>query len=132
MAGARQGVLWLFVIPMIFILFWLVLFKRGQLADGALLIPGILMTPVYLHLLFLRGRCVPLSIPPEESKSTRQGLMLTSMYLISFPITLSAAFAKYAGYYWQFLAIEGALGSIAVLWMRRRIRRAEWKTDRSE
>lgn len=127
MAGARQAVLWTFVVPLMLIMLLLVIIKRWQLSDGALLIPGFLMVPIYLHIPFLSGRCVPFSMPPEESKSTRQGLVLTSMYLLSLPVSLSAAFARYSGYYGEFLLAEALVCVIALSWMRRYLGQLRWK-----
>lgn len=129
MAGARQAVFWVFMLPLILLMLTLVILKRNSLSDALFLLPGFLMIPVYLYLPFLRGHCIPLSSPIEESKSTRQGLIIAVMSLLSFPVSMASIVAHATGYFWTLILLEVIIGFIAILIMRRVLRDIRWERE---
>ncbi len=129
MAGARQAVLWVFILPLILLMLTLVVIKRNSLSDAQFLLPGFLMIPIYLYVPFLRGHCIPLSSPIEESKSARQGLTIAVVSLLSFPVSMVSVVANATGHFWELILLEVIMSSIAIVMMRRFLRDIRWERE---
>ncbi len=121
--GARRAILCLMSVPGAVILTSLVwLLSAGHRSDVLLLLPGLILIPVFA--LFPRG--VPLSVPVEEAKAASRGLSMIGAMFAAMALSGIALWAWLTGWFWLFLLIE-TVGAIAVyLVMHRLVERARW------
>jgi hypothetical protein len=103
--GARRAVLCFLAIPAIIafgILAWL---TQGDAVQLLLLVPGLIVMPVYALISSLVG-AVPFSQPIDEAKSAGRGLTMIGTMSVSALIAGMAALTWTAGFFWHFVAIE--------------------------
>ncbi|HTU23909.1 MAG TPA: hypothetical protein VMF30_00840 [Pirellulales bacterium] len=125
-AGARQAVFWLLALPLVLVIV-LVVALTGKAADLPLLLPGILLLPVYLMVPHLGGRAVPLSVPGDQANSAGRGLHMIAAMLCAIIVTSLATAADYAGYLWPLLGVELLVVATAYFWMRSRLAAMPWR-----
>lgn len=111
-AGTRHAVTCILTVPVTLAFTVLVWCLHRQTSQLALLLPGLLMLPVYTLFPQLRGRAVPFSKASEEAKSTRRGLDFFVMIFLSFGLAALAGFAGDNGWLWQLLLVESVLVAI--------------------
>jgi ABC-2 type transport system permease protein len=124
--GARRAVLCLLTLPVLLALGLVVWLMRSHVANLALLLPGIVVLPVYALLPNLGGKGVPLSLPTEEAKSSNRGMTMIGAMAVSGILSGIASFAWSAGWFGWLLGLE--IVAVAVLYMvlRMALSSARW------
>jgi hypothetical protein len=125
--GARWAVLVLLTLPLAILLGILVsVIPHG---DPLLLIPGMLGVPIYALYPGLGGHAVPLSLPTEDAKGTKRALSYILMMILSAGVGGIGAWARYAGWFWRFVAAEGIGVTLVYAYMRASIDAVRWSWE---
>jgi hypothetical protein len=109
--GARRAVLCLLTLPLLFalsLLVWLLASDRSQLL---LLLPGLIITPVYALIPCLGGKAVPLSQPPDEAKTAERGLVIIAVMIVTLLLSGLVVWAKSGGWFWWLVLAETILAT---------------------
>ncbi len=107
--GARQAVLCLLAVPVMAfygLIFWLLGIDVSRLA---LLLPGLIVLPIYALIPCLGGKGVPFSLPNEEAKSAARGLQMMVVMMISFALSGLAMWSWSSGWFLWLLLAETVL-----------------------
>ncbi|HEX5046865.1 MAG TPA: hypothetical protein VFX89_07050 [Gammaproteobacteria bacterium] len=125
-AGASRAVIWLIVAPVLVsfaVAVWLIAADPGRVA---LLLPGVLATPVFTLIPCLNGDAVPLSRPVEEAKSAGRALRFFGVMVVAMVIAGVALWARYRGWLVHFVAVEAAVVLVTCLVLRSAALRIPW------
>ncbi len=125
--GARRAVLSLLTVPMALffgLVTWLMLRDKAQLL---LLIPGVIVLPVYALMPGLLG-AVPLSRPIEEAKAASRGMTLIGVMLTSFALAGVTILMWHVGWFWWFVAVEAAVAVVLYAILRCSLAALRWPT----
>jgi ABC-2 type transport system permease protein len=124
--GARRAVLCFLTLPLLAVfagIAWLINQDASQLA---LLLPGVLLLPVYALVPCLLGEAVPLSKPTEEAKSTARGMVMLVMMVPAFALSGIAYWAWSTGWFWWLLLGETVIVAVAYAGMRAALAKLRW------
>lgn len=126
--GARRAVLCFLALPMV-VLFGVIgwLMTRHPV-DLLLMVPGLLLLPVYALVPCQDGKAVPLSEPTEEGQAANRGLKMMLIMVISFALAGIAFWAWNGGWFKVFLPLESVavVGAYAIL--RVSVASARWSS----
>lgn len=104
--GARRAVLVFLTLPVLALFGLIVWFLHNQDSNLILLLPGLLVIPVYALIPSVNGKTVPFSVPAEEAKSAGRGLTMLGVMLISMALSGIAVWAWNTGWFWWLILIE--------------------------
>jgi len=124
--GARRAILCLLTFPVLLVLGLVIWFMRGQVSNLALLLPGIIVLPVYALLPNLGGKAVPLSVPTEEAKSSSRGLTMVGVMIVSGILSGIAAWAWSSGWFGWLLVFEIVVTSALYISLRALVSASRW------
>jgi len=92
-----------------------------------LLLPGLLLIPVYSYVPALLEGAVPLSRASEEAKNATRGCLTGLSIIPAFVVSGGAIAASLAGFLLPALLAEAALVALFVFAARRHLQRAGWR-----
>jgi len=98
----------------------------GGTTNLALLLPGMILLPVYALVPGLGGRAVPLSQPVESAKSAGRGLRMLAAMIIPFLVGGLAVLAWNQGWFHWFLLAETVLAAGIYMAMRLSLNSIRW------
>jgi hypothetical protein len=124
--GARYAVLCFLTIPLLVLLGIIMWFMRNNIAFPLLVLPGLILLPLYSLIPCLGGKGVPLSTPSEESKSARRGLVTLVPLGVSVVLSIVSAMALMHGLFYWLLLLETIVVAGLYVWMRSSIAKAQW------
>jgi hypothetical protein len=104
--GARRAILCFLTLPLLMVFGVLVLLLGRGSEHLPLLIPGILVLPIYALIPCIGGHAVPLSLPTEEAKSAGRGLTMMVVMLFAAVLAGVSTFAWASGWFKWFLGFE--------------------------
>jgi ABC-2 type transport system permease protein len=125
--GARRAVLFFLALPVLIVLAALGWLMGRGFSDLPLLIPGILVVPIYAMVPCLSGGAVPLSLPTEEAKSARRGLEMIGVMIVSGLIAVLASLTWNKGWFAWFVGVEAFLAVTVYIAMRIWAKSARWQ-----
>ncbi len=126
--GVRRAVLLFLTMPAFIFFLALTILLKGVGEELWLALPGILVLPLYSLIPCLSGKAVPLSMPTEEVKSTRRGLVMFGIMLGSLALSGLAMVAWNFGWFKWFMLVEIICVAIAYVIMRVGINQVEWES----
>jgi len=91
-----------------------------------LLLPGILVIPLYALIPGLGGHGIPLSQPTESAKAAGRGLRMIGVMFISMALAGIATFAWYKGWFGPFLLLEVVITAALYFLFRLRVDTTPW------
>ena len=103
-----------------------VLLTRGS-SHLPLLIPGLMVLPLYALIPCLGGKAVPLSLPTEEAKSAGRGLSMIGAMMFAFVLAAVSSLAWNYGLFIWFLIVEGVATIAIYAALRAGTRGARWE-----
>jgi ABC-2 type transport system permease protein len=124
--GARRAVLVLFTMPLLAVFGVLSMLMAGDPARLLLLLPGLIMVPLYALVPCLGGKAVPLSAPTEEAKSAGRGLTMIGVMMVSMALAGLAAWAWAGNWFGAFLLAESVAAGLLYVGLRQLVTRARW------
>ncbi len=124
--GAVRAVCVLLALPGVALLLLAICFIPGGLAKAELLIPGLMVMPVFALLPGALEKTVPLSKPTEEAKSAARGGVMVLFMMGSLIIPGLALLAREQGLLGYFLAAETIIVVIACLLLSKAIDGKQW------
>jgi hypothetical protein len=128
-AGARKAVTCFLTIPLVIVyaLITILLSKDGKAL--ALMLPGLIMLPVYTLIPNLGGAAVPLSEAAEEAKSARRGLVYALATFVAAIVAGLAIWAQWNGCFLWFLLGEIATAAAIYFPVRFTLAATAWPPD---
>ena len=125
--GARRAVLLILVVPLVSVVALLAWLLCGELGTSLLLLlPGILVIPLYALIPGLGGRAIPLSQPTESAKSAGRGLRMFGVVFGSMALAGVASFAWSQGWFAPFLLLEIIVTAALYFLFRLRVDTTPW------
>lgn len=124
--GARRAVLCLLAAPLMLVFGVIALLLGSTLPKLALLLPGLIVLPVYSLVPCLGGNAVPLSVATEEAKSTSRGLSMMAVMAVSAALAGISIWAWSTGWYRWWLVAETVIAMAVYASMRAAVARAPW------
>jgi len=125
--GARRAVLLLLVLPLVAVVGLLAWLLSGGLGVSLLLLlPGILVIPLYALLPGLSGRVMPLSQPTESARAAGRGLRMFGVMFVSMALAGIATFTWYKGWFAPFLLLETGVVAALYFLFRLRVNTTPW------
>jgi len=124
--GAMVAVSVFLMTPLIGVLVVLAVVMQ-QLSAVPLLLPGLLLIPVYSYVPALLEGAVPLSRASEEAKNATRGCLTGLSIIPAFVVSGGAIAASLAGFLLPALLAEAALVALFVFAARRHLQRAGWR-----
>lgn len=125
--GARRAVIVLMLLPAAVVLVVVACFAASGLDQLMLLLPGLILLPVYAMVPCLGGNAVPLSHPVEEAKSAGRGLHMVAMMMVSGVFAGVGALAWSQGWFWWLVLGEAILTACVYAGMRASVSNSRWK-----
>jgi hypothetical protein len=125
--GAMQAVLLFLALPLT-ILFGLVAWLMTGAESGSLLLllPGMIVLPLYALIPGLRGHATPLSQPIESAKSAGRGLSMIGVMIPASMLAVLATLAWNHGWFAWYLAVEIAVAVAVYLFLCRILKMSRW------
>ncbi len=125
--GARRAVLLLLVLPLVAVFALCVWLLGGDMASHSLLLlPGLIVVPLYALIPSLGGRAIPLSQPTESAKSAGRGLRMFGVMFASMALAGMASFTWAKGWFWPFLGVETVVTGALYVLLRMSLNSARW------
>jgi ABC-2 type transport system permease protein len=124
--GARKAVLSLLTFPLLIVFGAVILFLHKDATLIPLMLPGLMLMPLFAMAPCLGGKAVPLSTPGEEYKAAGRGLTMWVVMMLSALLALGATACWNKGYFALFLIAEALVGAGAYYAMRENIKNAPW------
>lgn len=124
--GARRAVLLFLALPMAVVFAAAAWLLGTGLSDLALLLPGIIVLPLYALIPGLRGQTVPLSQPIESAKAAGRGLIMFVIMFISMALAGLATAAWGYGWFGWFLGGEVIVSTALYILLRLHLNAAPW------
>jgi len=122
-------VLLLLVLPLVAVVGLLAWLLSGGLGVSLLLLlPGILVIPLYALIPGLSGRAIPLSQPTESAKAAGRGLRMFGVVFASMALAGIATFTWYKGWFGPFLLLETVVTAALYFLFRLRVDTTPWPT----
>ncbi len=126
--GARVAVMCLLVLPALLlygVILWLVGIGAKQFA---LMLPGLILLPVYALIPCLRGHAVPISQPPEGVNAAGRGLRQLVVMFVSLALGGVSLWAFSTGWFVWFLLGEALIAAVVYLLMSRVAASVRWSS----
>jgi hypothetical protein len=130
-AGARRAVTCFLTLPLVLAYTLITYLLCRDLSSLVLMLPGLMVVPVYTLIPHLGGTAVPLSEATEEAKSAGRGLTYVLAMFAAMFLGGLATFARYKGWLHWFLLGEFAVVAVAYFQMRRSLRSVRWSSENS-
>jgi hypothetical protein len=128
-AGARKAVTCFLTVPLV-IAYGLITFLLSKDPKAlALMLPGLIMLPVYTLIPNIGGAAVPLSEAAEEAKSARRGLVYALATISAALIAGLAIWAQLTGWFQWFIIGELALAAAIYFPLRFSLASTGWPSD---
>ena len=126
--GTRRAVLLFLGLPVALVFIVVTAILTHGIGQIPMLLPGIVVMPIYAILPSLSGKGLPLSVPIEEGKSAGRGLTMLGAIFFSFVIAGMASVAEHFGVFYWFLAAEVILAGIIYWALRRLLSGKRWES----
>lgn len=124
--GARRAVLFCLTAPLMLAFGVVAWGLVGASAQLFLLLPGLIVLPVFALIPSLDGRAVPLSKPGDDAKAATRGLSMMAMMVLAMAVGGLGVAAWYGGVFWWFVLLESVVAGAAYWAMRRVISQVPW------
>lgn len=124
--GARKAVMFVLTVPMLIGFGAIVCLMVGVGSHLALLIPGLIMLPIYALMPCVGGRAVPLSLPTEEAKSAGRGITMIGAMLLAMLVGALASVAWAGGWFWWFVLVEALVATAVYAGLRASLTSLRW------
>ncbi len=125
--GARRAVLLLLVVPLVAVFGLLAWVLGGELGSSLLLlVPGILVVPLYALIPGLGGQAIPLSQPTESAKAAGRGTRMIGVMLAAMVLAGLASVAWAKGWFGPFLLLEAVVTAALYFLFRLRVDTTPW------
>lgn len=124
--GARRAVLLFLTLPVLASFAIISIFISKSAGSLEMLLPGLIGLPLFAIFPYLGGNGIPLSQPLEGAKSTRNGLLMMGVMMLSMMLSGLAIWAKSGGWFWWLIVVEIVLVSIAYWSLRYWVTRSKW------
>ena len=112
------------LVAVVGLLAWLL--SGGLGVSLLLLLPGILVIPLYALLPGLSGRVMPLSQPTESARAAGRGLRMFGVMFVSMALAGIATFTWYKGWFAPFLLLETGVVAALYFLFRLRVNTTPW------
>ncbi len=124
--GARKAILLLLTLPML--LFFMVIgwFISPSVSNLLLMLPGLIVLPVYALLPNLGGAAIPLSQPVEGAQAANRWVLSMGAMIFSMILAGLAIWSRHGGWFWWFIAVESVLVVVVYMILRLNISKAGW------
>ena len=99
---------------------------RGDISQLLLLLPGIIMLPVFALIPSLGGHGVPLSLPADAAKGAGRGLSMIGVMIVAMGLAALASFSWTRGWFWWLVAGETVAATGIYSALRLGLARARW------
>jgi len=126
--GARRAVLFFLTFPLLLVFAALAYFLGRDWSQLELLLPGIIVLPVYALVPSCLDGAVPLSKPTEAAKSAGRGLWTMGVMFISMALGGLAAYAHHQGWFWPMMAGEFTLALLVYVALRHSLSLLKWES----
>ncbi|HTB85736.1 MAG TPA: hypothetical protein VK742_18980 [Candidatus Sulfotelmatobacter sp.] len=123
--GVRRAVLLVLALPMVVLMAAIVWLLHGASGQMLLLLPGMILLPVFALVPGLGG-IAPLSRPPDAAKSAGRGAHMIVALIVSMLVAGLAMGSWDAGFFWPFIGAEAAVAAGFYFFFKLRIRRMRW------
>jgi hypothetical protein len=124
--GARRAVLCLIAVPLVCIYAILAAAIDRDLSHALLLLPGVIVMPIFALVPSLDGSGVPLIFPVEEAKAARRGLLMFAATFMGMILSGITALVWSVGWFGWFVLAELAIAIPVYASIRRRVRSLRW------
>ncbi len=121
--GARRAVLCVLTAPAFAAFVTLLLLLQIESSKLVLLLPGLVVLPVYALYPSLGGKGVPLSMPSEEARAAGRGLSMIGVMLAALALAGLGVWSKSGGWFWWFLLGEASVVIGLYGWMRASVKK---------
>lgn len=125
--GARKAVFVMITLPIFFLILVAAFIFSIDWSLLVMLLPGIIVLPIFSAVPCLGGDAAPLSQPAEEAKQASRGLYMIVAMVASLLLAGIAIFARQFGLLPWFLLVETVLASLVYALICRRSARTAWK-----
>lgn len=123
--GTRAGVVLVSVFPILLIVFSMALWKGG-LPMSVLLLPGIILLPIFTLIPEALGNSIPFSNPVVTNRSGLRALLSTLPMVITMGSSGAAAFASAVGLLSWFLLLEAVVAGGVYAFLKRFTKQSSW------
>lgn len=126
--GARFAVLCLVAAPLIGVLAVCTAFSPGDASRWLMLIPSLMLLPVFAILPHALGKAVPFSLPCDETSASTRGFVMIGAMMASMGIAGLSAWSLQGGWFLYFLLAEtvAVVGIYSLL--AHRVNKAPWQS----
>jgi hypothetical protein len=128
-AGARKAVTCFLTVPLVIIYALITYLLSRDERALALVLPGLIILPVYTLIPNLGGAAVPLSEAAEEAKSARRGFVYIGATAVASAVASIAIWAQLNGFFLWFLLGETALAAAIYFPMRQSLAALRWAPE---
>jgi hypothetical protein len=125
--GARRAVLFLLTFPLLALFALIALISNAHDSDLLLTLPGLLTLPIYALVPCIGGKAVPLSLPSEDAKAAGRGVTILVSMLAAMAVSGLGMWARSAGWFWWFLAVEAAVVAALYIVLRVALAAVRWR-----
>jgi hypothetical protein len=126
--GARKAVMCVLTLPMLIAFAAIVYLMIGASSHLALLIPGLIMLPIYALMPCVGGKAVPLSLPTEEAKSAGRGMTMIGAMFLAMLVGGIASVGWAGGWFWWFVLAETLFVAAVYGTLRTSLRSVRWRS----
>jgi hypothetical protein len=127
--GARRAVLLFLALPLTLFFGVVAWFMTGRSGVNLLLLlPGVILLPLYALIPGLGGRAIPLSQPIESAKSAGRGLRMFVVMFASFALAGLASEAWQNGWFAWFLLAESVAAAALYVILRHKVNLTRWSS----
>lgn len=128
--GARKAVFTFIVVPAILVLLGLGYWMGGSLSTLSVMLPNLLLLPLWCEIPGTMGMWLPLSRPFDQQRQSGQGcLKMIAVIGISMLIGGLGCMAYEGGWLWLMLLVEAAIVISALLIIRAIIAKSPWTEE---
>jgi hypothetical protein len=125
--GARRAVLLFLTLPFVAACALIAIALKREWSELLLLLPGLITLPVFALVPNVSGRALLLSVPVDESKSGRRGLIMIGVSFLSIALSMLATWCWSTGGFLPLILVEAVAASAAYFVLRHSISRARWR-----
>lgn len=125
--GARKAVFVIVTLPILLLIIIAAFVFSLDWSLLAMLLPGIIVLPIFSAVPCLGGDAAPLSLPAEEAKQASRGLYMLAAMIASLLLAGVAIIARQLGLLPGFLLVETLLTFLVYVLICKRSARAAWK-----
>jgi hypothetical protein len=113
-------------LPLLLVSGCILWFAEHDVAKLLLLLPGIIVLPLFSLVPAVLGQGIPLSAPPEEAKSVGRGLNFLWVMLVSMALSGISLWAWNAGWFWPLVLGETVLSAALYVALRISLTKLRW------